>query len=127
VSYSGPDQQDGGCLVLTLICVAVLLAWVFPGPAYAEGVDRPRLNQGFPACAQIARRLLAEVYGCKPGDPIPGEDELLARARQQVAEAQPGGRIGSADGKAEMALAMVREIGGIFTPGLAPELAYDPG
>lgn len=79
-------------------------------------MDRPKLNHGFPACAQVARRLLAEVYGCKPGDPIPGEDELLACARQRVAEERPSGRIGSTDGKAEMALAMVREIGGIFMP-----------
>ena len=81
-------------------------------------MDKPRLNQEFPACAQVARRLLAEVYGCKAGDLIPGEAELLARARQVTEAAAtrtdtglPVRLIGT---KAEMALAMVEEIGGIF-------------
>jgi hypothetical protein len=65
----------------------------------------PALNPDFPACAYAARRMLAEVYGCKPGDMIPGEAELIARARQVE---------GSDDGKASYALAMVEEIGGLF-------------
>lgn len=66
---------------------------------------KPALNPKFPACAYAARRMLAEVIGCKPGDVIPGEDELIARATPIA---------GTDDGKAFYALAMVREIGGIF-------------
>ena len=77
--------------------------------------DKPRLNQQFPACAQAARRLLAEVYGCEPGDLIPGEDVLLARAREVVAAEENGTAIVVLVGsKAQLAVAMVEEIGGIF-------------
>ena len=80
--------------------------------------DRPRLNQKFPACAQVARRLLAEVYGCKPGDLIPGEAELLAKA-EQVAVRDQELTLGSGvdwfeAAKARTALGMAEEIGGIF-------------
>jgi hypothetical protein len=71
--------------------------------------DRPKLNQKFPACAQVARRLLAEVYGCKPGDLIPGEDVLLAHARQVTANGETADAM-----KAVAAVTMVEEIGGIF-------------
>jgi hypothetical protein len=82
-------------------------------------VDRPRLNPKFPACANVARRLLAEVYGCKPGDLIPGEEELLACARQAIAaerEAREARRspVVLVGDKAQFAVAMVEEIGGIF-------------
>ena len=46
-------------------------------------------NPKFPACAQVARKLLAEVYGCQDGDEIPAEADLLARAREVAAA---GGR-----------------------------------
>jgi hypothetical protein len=74
---------------------------------------KPALNRRFPACAQVARRLLAEVYGCEPGDLIPGEDELLARARQ-VIDAEWGKVDTAVVMKANVAAAMVGEIGGIF-------------
>lgn len=80
---------------------------------------RPELNRRFPACAWIARRLLAEVYGCQPGDLIPGEDELLAHARtviaaEKEAERTRRGLFRVVGGKAQYAVAMVQEIGGIF-------------
>ena len=75
------------------------------GSLYDQRMDKPRLNPKFPACAYVARRLLAEVYGCKPGDQIPGEEELVTRARE----------VGESDyGKAGYVLQMVEEIGGIF-------------
>jgi len=64
-------------------------------------------NAKFPACAQIARRLLAEVSGCQPGDIIPSEDELLSVARAAAAEDF------YTSGKARVALQMVEEIGGL--------------
>jgi hypothetical protein len=69
-----------------------------------------RLNPAFPACAQVARRLLAEVYGCKPGDVIPGEAVLLEAGRRVADE--PSDRLSQA--KAIFAMAMAGEIGGIF-------------
>lgn len=81
-------------------------------------MDRPKLNRKFPACAQVARRLLAEVYGCTPGDLIPGEDELLTRAREVIAaEREPREAhvlVVINGSKAQFAVAMVEEIGGIF-------------
>lgn len=92
-------------------------------------------NPKFPACAYVARRLLAEVWGCKPGGEIPAEAELLERARE-VAAAGSGGNVSSLialavpggwhdygvaphDGatmddaaKAQTALNMLNEIGG---------------
>jgi hypothetical protein len=76
--------------------------------------DRPKLNQKFPACAQVARRLLAEVYGCKPGDLIPGEDVLLAHARQVIESWRAEGGNAAEGTKADFAITMVKEIGGIF-------------
>ena len=74
-------------------------------------------NPKFPACAQVARRLLAEVYGCKPGDQIPAEAELMARATQVAVwdkELTLGSGVDWAEAaKARTALAMVREIGGL--------------
>ena len=65
-------------------------------------------NPRFPACAQVARKLLAEVHGCRPGGQIPPEDELLRRAADVAA-----GDDTSAAAKAATALSMVREIGGL--------------
>jgi hypothetical protein len=72
-----------------------------------EWADR-RPNQKFPHCAQVARRLLAEVWGCKPGDLIPGEERLIERATQVRDRTIHG----DAD-KAFVALAMLEEIGGL--------------
>lgn len=82
-----------------------------------EGVERTwygrEPNPEFPACAQVARKLLAEVYGCQPGDTIPPERELLARAGEVAAWGQDW-PAGAADAmKARTALNMVREIGGL--------------
>lgn len=70
-------------------------------------------NPKFPACAQVARKLLAEVYGCQPGDQIPAEAVLLARAEEVAAWSTdwPAGAFEAA--KARTALNMVREIGGL--------------
>jgi hypothetical protein len=71
-------------------------------------------NPKFPACAKVARRLLAEVYGCVPGDVIPDEIELLARAREVTGEGRPANNLAVlVDTKAELAVAMVEEIGGL--------------
>ena len=71
---------------------------------WSDRTPRPR----FPACAQVARRLLAEVYGCQPGDVIPAEGDLLSRAHRVAAGDVPGD-----PAKAVTALAMVTEIGGL--------------
>lgn len=83
--------------------------------------DKPKLNQKFPACAQVARRLLAEVYGCQPGDVIPGEAELLQHARgiieterQKAAARRESSHVTLVGSKAVFAVTMVEEIGGIF-------------
>ena len=68
-------------------------------------------NPRFPACAQVARRLLAEVCGCRPGDQIPPEEELMARAEQAAAWGQDWPADGADAMKARVALNMVREIG----------------
>jgi endonuclease YncB( thermonuclease family) len=70
-------------------------------------------NAKFPACAQVARKLLAEVYGCKPGDQIPAEAELMARAEQVAAWGQDWPPDPEEAAKARTALSMVREIGGL--------------
>lgn len=77
------------------------------------GWDGRRPNPQFPACAQVARKLLAEVCGCKPGDRIPPEAELLARAGQVAAWGQEWPADAAGAGKARTALNMVREIGGL--------------
>jgi hypothetical protein len=74
-----------------------------------RGAGEPALNRKFPACAGRARWILAGVYGCKPGDPIPPEKALLARAAEVAA-----GLDTFAVGEAANALAMVAEIGGLF-------------
>jgi hypothetical protein len=74
-------------------------------------------NPRFPACAQVARKLLAEVYGCKPGDQIPAEAELMARAEQVAAWDAELTDYADVDifeaAKARTALNMIREIGGL--------------
>jgi hypothetical protein len=70
-------------------------------------------NAKFPACAQVARRLLAEVSGCQPGDTIPPERELLARAGEVAAWGQDWPANAADAMKARTALSMVREIGGL--------------
>lgn len=65
-------------------------------------------NPEFPACAQVARRLLAEVWGCGPGDQIPSEADLLRRAAEVRAAGSTAGAM-----KAAAALSMVSEIGGL--------------
>lgn len=75
-----------------------------------------RPNPEFPACAQVARRLLAEVCGCGPGDQIPAKADLLARAREVAGEGDlterfPGDIFEAA--KARTALEMLEEIGGL--------------
>jgi hypothetical protein len=74
-------------------------------------------NPEFPACAQVAHKLLAEVYGCKPGDQIPAEAELMARAEQVAAWDAELTDYAGVDifeaAKARTALNMVREIGGL--------------
>jgi hypothetical protein len=67
-------------------------------------------NQEYPACAQVARRMLAEVYGCKPGDPIPEGEVLISHAMRLVGRV-PGTAISE---KAAVALQMVDEIGGLY-------------
>lgn len=64
-------------------------------------------NPKFPHCAQVARRMLAEVAGCEPGDKIPAEADLLEAGRLVAA-----GRTSADQLKATMALAMLDEIGG---------------
>lgn len=68
-------------------------------------------NPKFPHCAEVARRMLAEVAGCKPGDLIPSEAELLdtaAAVRDGRVQADFGDRA-----KADVALAILDEIGGL--------------
>ena len=93
-------------------------------------------NPKFPACAEVARKLLGEIYGLQPGDSYPPEADLLARAREaamagnhgdvrdpRIVLAVPGGWrdygvepatwAGLADAcKAQTALNMLEEIGG---------------
>lgn len=85
-----------------------------PGQAGADysWADR-KPNPRFPACAQVARKLLAEVYGCKPGDLIPGEDVLLAKAEQVAAWDTELVHGFYEAAKARTALNMVKEIGGL--------------
>jgi hypothetical protein len=70
-------------------------------------------NPKFPACAQVARKLLAEVYGCRAGDQIPAEADLLARAEQVAAWDADWPADAFEAAKARTALNMVREIGGL--------------
>jgi hypothetical protein len=75
----------------------------------AEGSWSTRTpNPKFPACAQVARHMLAEACGLKPGDQYPPEDELLRRAREFA-----DGDNGFARDRATMALGMLEEIGGL--------------
>jgi hypothetical protein len=73
-----------------------------------EWAARPR-NPKFPWCAEVARRMLAEIAGCKPGDEIPPEAELLRVASAVAAKCDDGVE----RSKAQAALAMLGEIGGL--------------
>ena len=68
-----------------------------------------RPNPEFPFCAQVARHMLAEAIGCKPGDRIPPHDVLIAAAREIVTSEA----FSLAADKAHMALKMIEEIGGL--------------
>jgi hypothetical protein len=69
-------------------------------------------NPRFPACAHVARRLLAEVYGCREtGERIPDHETLIGRARQVAAD--PATEFTVDGSKARIALQMVEEIGGL--------------
>ena len=74
-----------------------------------SGWSERKPNPQFPHCAQVARKMLAEVYGCKPGDEIPPESVLLEAARAAAASE----RYDLAKDREVMALGMLDEIGGL--------------